>query len=145
MGVTTRTLYDTDFVEWSARMAELLRAGDLDELDLDHLAEEIEDLGKSEQKSVRSEAKRLLVHLIKQAIQPERDCASWQISIEDARQKLQDAVEESPSLVRYLEEHLPKIYVQAARLAEIETGKPFVMAEKYPLTVGELLNDDSIT
>jgi len=43
----TPSLYDADFVVWTAHMAELLRAGRLDELDIEHLAEEIEDLGSA--------------------------------------------------------------------------------------------------
>lgn len=44
MGTTTKILYDADFVEWTAQTAELLRAGRLDQADLEHAAEEIEDL-----------------------------------------------------------------------------------------------------
>ena len=55
MGTTTKTLYDTDFAEWSARTAELLRAGRYDELDIENVAEEIESLGKAERKSVRAQ------------------------------------------------------------------------------------------
>jgi len=48
MGITTKTLYDTDFVEWTARTAELQREGRFEDIDLENLAEEVEDLGKSE-------------------------------------------------------------------------------------------------
>ncbi len=41
MGAATKTLYETDFVEWSKRTAELLRAGCFEEADLEHAAEEI--------------------------------------------------------------------------------------------------------
>jgi len=41
MGAAARTLYDSDYVEWTARMAELLREGHLEDVDLEHLAEEI--------------------------------------------------------------------------------------------------------
>ena len=71
MGVTTRTLYDRDFVEWTARTAGLLREGRLDEVDLENLAEEIETLGRSERSAVRSQLRRMLVHLVKLSIQPE--------------------------------------------------------------------------
>src|SRR5580700_894552 len=65
MATTTKTLYDTDFVEWTAHTAELLREGRLDAVDLEHLAEEIEDLGKSDRHTVLSHLHRLLLHQIK--------------------------------------------------------------------------------
>jgi hypothetical protein len=54
MATTTKSLYDTDFVEWTARTAELLREGRFDEVDLEHLAEEVEDLGRSDRAAVSS-------------------------------------------------------------------------------------------
>ena len=68
MGTTTKTLYDTDFVEWADQTAALVRAGRFNEVDVENLAEEIEGLGKSERKAVRSQLRRMLMHLIKQQI-----------------------------------------------------------------------------
>ena len=90
MSATTKTLYDTDFAEWSSRTAEMLRNGRLAELDLENVAEEIESLGRSEHAAVRSQIKRLLMHKVKQIIQPERDGTSWRLSIADARQTILD-------------------------------------------------------
>jgi len=58
MRTTTQTLYDTGFAEGTARMAELLRQGRFDALaaenDIENLAEEIDDLGKSERAAAGS-------------------------------------------------------------------------------------------
>lgn len=97
MGATTKALYDTDFVEWSARTAELLRAGRLTEVDLEHLAEEIEDLGRSERRAIQFQLKRMLLHMLKQRIQPERDGPSWRASVADARQEIPYELAESPA------------------------------------------------
>jgi hypothetical protein len=65
--------YDKDYYAWTQRQANLLRAmnglsSDFPkELDIDHLAEEIEDLGKAELRSVTSLIRQILVHLIKAA------------------------------------------------------------------------------
>lgn len=117
-----KTLYDTDFAEWAARTASLIRAGRFSEIDAESVAEEIEGLSKSEQSAARSYLKILLLHKIKQLIQPERDCTSWQISIVTARQALRDRIETSPSLRPHLEGRLQKIYRQAISLALLETG-----------------------
>src|SRR5437667_8445008 len=131
MGIATKTLYGTDFSEWATHTAELVRAGRLDEVDLEHVAEEIEDLGKSERSAVRSQIKRMLLHRIKQRIQPERDGASWRASIADARQQIRDQVASSPSLRPYLYQNLDKIYRDAVELALIETDLP-AAAESLP-------------
>ena len=122
MGTTTKTLYDTDFAEWSARTAELLRAGRYDELDIENVAEEIESLGKAERKSVRAQLQRLMMHKLKQQIQPERDGNSWRASIAEARRALLDDIEDSPSLLRHLEDNLQKLYQRAIEDAMRETG-----------------------
>ena len=67
MGAASKTLYETDFVEWAQRTAELLRSGRLGEADLEHAAEEIEDLGRSQRAAVASQLQRMLMHLVKQA------------------------------------------------------------------------------
>ena len=40
-------LRTADFFGWTAQQAELLRAGRLAEIDREHLAEEMEDMGRS--------------------------------------------------------------------------------------------------
>ena len=43
------TRYETDVVAWATEQAEYIRTGRFHLLDLEHLADEIEDVGKSEQ------------------------------------------------------------------------------------------------
>jgi hypothetical protein len=103
MATSTKSLYDTDFVEWAARTADLLRRGRLAGLDLENVAEEIEDLGKSERSAVRSQLRRMLVHLVKSRIQPERSGASWRGSVAGARTEILDHFVDSPSLRKHAE------------------------------------------
>jgi Domain of unknown function DUF29 len=122
MGAVTKTLYETDFVEWTERTAALLRAGRFDEADIEHAAEEIEDLGRSERSAVALHFYRMLKPLIKQRIHPEPDGASWRRSIADGRGEIEFRFDDSPSLRRYAEENLQKIYRRAVRDALMETG-----------------------
>ena len=46
--------YDNDVMAWANEQARLLRAGCLDALDIEHIADEIEDVGKSEQRELAS-------------------------------------------------------------------------------------------
>jgi hypothetical protein len=142
MGVTTQSGYDVDFVEWTARMAELIRAGHLDDVDLEHVAAEIEDMGKSERAAVESQLRRMLLHLVKQ-IQPQKAGASWRRSIIDSRSKILIRLKHSPSLRRYLEENLQEIYRDAIKDALLETGaKPADLPETCPYSFEQILEAD---
>ncbi len=121
MGASVKDTYDADFVEWTAQTAELLREGRFSELDLEHLAEEIEDLGKRDASAARSQLRRILVQLIQLRIQPQRASQSWRRSIVDSRATIEDALEDSPSLRPYLEANLEKTYSKAVRTALEET------------------------
>ena len=52
MEVAVGTDYETDVVAWASEQARLIRAGRFDLLDREHIAEEIEDVGKSEQREL---------------------------------------------------------------------------------------------
>ncbi|MGH6917950.1 MAG: DUF29 domain-containing protein [Geminicoccaceae bacterium] len=67
---TTAPLYERDFYAWSKAQAELLRAGRFTDLDLDHLIEEVDDLGQSLKRSVRSRLRTIIEHLLKLEYSP---------------------------------------------------------------------------
>src|SRR3954452_2341854 len=57
--------YDKDFHDWAVSQARALRGRQLGALDWENLAEEIESLGRSDQREVTSRLTTLLVHLLK--------------------------------------------------------------------------------
>ena len=97
--------YDDDFYAWTQHQATVLRSMDVadNRFDREHVAEEIEDLGKSERDAVRRQIRRILEHFLKlahsPAAQPHFD---WIESIEDARAALGDKL--SPTLRRDAED-----------------------------------------
>ena len=132
VGATTKTRYDTDFVEWAAETAKLLRAGRFGEVDVEHAAEEIEDLGKSERSAVAHQLQRMLLHLLKQRIQAERAGSSWRRSIGDSRSQIQYKVDDSPSLKPHLQKILPTAYRRALRQAAYEMKLPHSRVAELP-------------
>ena len=62
--------YEKDIIAWANEQAKLLRAGQFGQLDIEHIAEEIEDVGKSEQRELASRMAILLAHLLKWQFQP---------------------------------------------------------------------------
>jgi hypothetical protein len=140
MSNDSKSLYETDFAAWSDETAALLRAGKYDQLDVESVAEEIESLGRAERKAVRSQLQRLMMHKIKQVLQPERDNVTRHKSIQSARLEIQDELLDSPSLRRHLRENLERIYRRAVAEAKEETGlKDTAIAEACPWDLDSLL------
>jgi len=96
------SLYDRDIIAWAHEQARLLREGRLDRLDIEHIAEEIEDVGKSEQWELASRMSVLLAHLLKWQYQPDRCGSSWQRTIRDQRNAIVRRLRSTPSLARSL-------------------------------------------
>ncbi|MHC5725341.1 MAG: DUF29 domain-containing protein, partial [Nostoc sp.] len=65
-------LYEQDFYLWIQTTAELLKQGRLTELDLENLIDEIETMGRSEKKALRSNLEVVLMHLLKYKYQAEK-------------------------------------------------------------------------
>ena len=112
--------YDDDYYAWTQHQAEVLRTmrrAD-NRLDREHLAEEIEDLGKSERDAVRSQIRRIIEHLLKLAHSPaEPPRFDWVATIADARAMLDDKI--SPTLRRDAEAVLASLYRNGRRQAEL--------------------------
>lgn len=98
-----KRLYDEDFVAWSKEQAEALRAearsGSNQKIDWENLAEEIESLGISQKRELRSQVQRIIHHLLKLEHSPAREPRRrWDESIGDARSEIELLLEDSPSL-----------------------------------------------
>jgi len=135
--------YERDFYTWSIRNAELLRAGKLSEIDVEHIAEEIESMGKSEKRELMSRLAVLLAHLLKWEFQSERRSNSWKYTIKEQRLRLQNLLEESPSLKKSLEDNMNNAYEYAIVIAVGETDlneKNF--PKKCPFSLKEALDKD---
>ncbi|HME83184.1 MAG TPA: DUF29 domain-containing protein [Roseiarcus sp.] len=90
--------YDKDVILWSEEQARMLRARRFAELDIEHLADEIEDVGKSEKRELASRMAVLLAHLLKWTRQPENHTNSWRSTIIVQRKRIALAIKETPSL-----------------------------------------------
>ncbi|MGB5596163.1 MAG: DUF29 domain-containing protein [Crocosphaera sp.] len=137
-----KTLYDQDFALWIEETVKQLKSGDFSEVDLENLIEEVESLGKSQRKAVRSYLLRLLEHLLKRRYVMMFDCyRGWEIEIRNFRQRLKLELEDSPSLKNYIREILPKSYKIA--LENVSDSYPDAdFPDVYPFSedIDELLN-----
>ncbi|MGP1065208.1 DUF29 domain-containing protein [Serratia sp. CY56810] len=118
------TRYETDVVAWANEQAALLRSGDLSQLDIANIAEEIEDVGKSEKRELASRIAFLLTHLLKWQCQSGRRSSSWQRVIRELRKSIQLRVRKTPSLKSCLTESewIEEVWPDAVAAAAEETG-----------------------
>jgi hypothetical protein len=118
------TPYAKDVVAWAKEQAALLRAGKLASIDIEHIAEEIEDVGKSEQRELVSRMAVLLAHVLKWCYQPERRGKSWAGTIRTQRKEVKFALRDAPSLRRNFDDAdwIDLVWSKSRNLAEAETG-----------------------
>jgi hypothetical protein len=112
-------LYDQDLYAWSQVQADRLRRRRFSELDLEHLVEEIEDVGGSLYREVRSRVRTIIEHLLKleqsAATEPR---AGWERTI---RRECADLAEDlTPSLRPRIERGLARFY-ETARIEAAAT------------------------
>ena len=109
-----KNLYDQDFALWIEKTVKQLKSGDLSQVDLENLIEEVESLGKSQRKAVDNFLTRLLEHLLKRCYVVLPDCyRGWEIEIRNFRKELKKEFKYSPSLKRFMIEILEECYREA--------------------------------
>ena len=107
-------LYEQDFYQWTQEQTELMKAGALSQLDIPNLIEEIEAMGRSEKRELRSRLTVLLMHLLKWDYQPDRRSGSWKSTINTQRMDIDFVLKDNPSLKHNLEMVINETY-QIAR------------------------------
>ena len=124
------TAYETDLYAWSMRNAGLLRERRLQEIDAQHIAEELEALARSQRRELANRLLVLLIHLLKWQYQPERRGKSWRVTIYTQRNSIEDLLDDNPSLKPEIRQLITKNYPRALRQAADETG---LAQEAFPL------------
>ena len=141
MGDTPR--YDDDFYGWTQANAALIRQQKWHDVDWEHVAEELEALGKRDRRELESRLVTLMVHLLKWCFQPERRqrSRSWRRTILEQRRQLASLMSDSPSLRPRAASVLARLYLHARQLAAAETGLPEdVFPGACPWTVFQVLD-----
>jgi hypothetical protein len=122
--MSNSTLYERDFYAWANEQAALLRTRQLDQADIDHIAEEIESMGRNEKRELMNRLNVLLLHLLKWQYQPGLRGNSWRSTIRVQRIALASHMNDNPSLKTVLPAVLAEAYRIARIEAENETGLP---------------------
>jgi hypothetical protein len=141
--VTSRatTRHDSDVYTWVQEQVALLRAGRVDALDLENIAEELSDVGLSEYYRLQSAIEIVLLHMLKWDHQPERRTRSWVLSIAEHRERALIQQRKSPGLKSSFDE----IRGDAYRLARLGAARqmrrrPKSLPDECPYTWDDILN-----
>ncbi len=139
-------LYEQDYYLWIEKTISLLENRQFSDLDLDNLIEEISDMGKSQQQSLKSYLTRLLEHLLKLAYwqsELEYNQRGWKNEIRNFRRAIKRIIADSPSLQPYLIEIFNNSF-QEARISFIElSGMAENLVSLAPIcTIEQALNED---
>jgi Domain of unknown function DUF29 len=140
----SRALYDKDFALWVDEQVSALRAGNVAALDLQNLIEELEGLTRRDERALGSHLKRVMTHMLKQRYQPQRASRSWQESIRDGREQIEDILDQSPSLRRVLPDLMTRNYPRAVAQAASQTRlSEDVFPDAPPFDLAEVLGEAS--
>ena len=125
MAANAAELYDEDFYAWTQEQAKALRThfrGD-DRLDVEHLAEEVEDLGSSELQAVESFVEQIIAHLLKLDYSgQDAPRPHWRAEVLNFRRSAGRKI--SPTIRRKVESEVDELY---------EVGRPIAAVGALPL------------
>jgi hypothetical protein len=141
--MTQPASYETDYLRWLDAQAQHLRTGELDQLDRQHLLEEIEAMSRSERRQLRNRLIVLVQHLLKIRHQPQRHSRSWEVTVITQRVDIKLLLKDSPSLRPTLAATLDDIYANARSEAARETGLDIGrLPQQCPFTLDQVLDDE---
>ena len=136
------SLYERDYYTWALAQARALKERRAERLDWEKLAEEVEDLGRSERRELQNRLEVLLTHLLKWQFQPRRRSRSWSATIAVQRVRIRQYLEQNPGLKPALPTLLPQAY-ETARVDVITrlsgSGEP-QPPESCPWTFDQTIN-----
>ncbi len=133
--------YEKDFVVWAEEQASALKARQFTRLDYDNLIEEIEDMGKSEKRSLDSYLQRLIEHLLKLQYwksEYEYNHRHWKAEINNFRNQIKKIIKRSPSLKNYLVEIYLETYQDALESKRFE----FDIPDHQPIPLEKVLDKE---
>jgi hypothetical protein len=137
--------YESDFSLWIERQVELLREKKFEQLDLEHVIEELNDMAGSLRRELKSRLRILIMHLLKCEFQPQRKSGSWLGTLAEQRDEIEGIIEESPSLARHIRQFADQAYRPARRRAALETGLPLAsFPAASPYSKDQLLDSDFV-
>ncbi|RZI45884.1 DUF29 domain-containing protein [Candidatus Finniella inopinata] len=135
--------YEEDFYGWVTGNIAFLKQKRFDEMDIEHLIEELEDMGNNKKHALISRLAQLIFHLLKWQYQPDFRGRSWEGSIKMQRMELEELLQDSPSLKSKVTEGFSVAYKKAQLIIQKETPIDLkLMPQICPYTFEQCLDDE---
>lgn len=116
-----RSLYDQDILLWVEDTITRLKTGDFENLDIEHLIEEVEALGISHKRELSSRLLVLLSHLLKRLYVPlPENYRGWEQTIRNQRNDIELLLEDAPSLQNQWRSRFERAWDKALRTVRQE-------------------------
>ena len=134
-------VYEEDFVAWLEDQAGHARRHEIESLDIENIAEELEGMARSDRREIRNRLIVLLAHLLKHKYQPRRRSRGWRATIAGQRQRIATVIDDSPSLQPFPATIIDRCYADARSQAALETGlAEAAFPKSCPFSIGEVLD-----
>ena len=136
-----KNLYDRDFALWIEATVKQLKSGDLSQVDLENLIEEVESLGRRDKRELKNCLITLFEHALKRRYLPLSECyRGWEVTIKRCQFKLKDILKDSPSLCSFLTDICNDCYQEALENMRIEYDASFPDVCPFADDIDGLLN-----
>ena len=122
-----KQLYNRDFNLWVEHIKTALSNQDVKNMDWENLLDEVDDMGKSEKRSLESYLERLIEHILKLKYwksEYERNHKHWQVEVNNFRNRIKRLLRRSPSLKKYMKDVYAEVYQDAVSSWQIEFDIP---------------------
>lgn len=135
-------LYDHDFLQWTEAMTAHLQNRDFNQLDIAHLIEEIDGLGKSQKNAFKGHIRALIEHIMKRCyVDLPLEYHGWERTIRNIRPEIEDLIETSPSLANDYPQLIDRVYQQCLKKLRPEyPDTPFPDSWQFSRDLADLLN-----
>lgn len=141
---TKSDLYEADFYRWTEEQAEVLRTGRLSELDVENLLEEVQALGRSEKRGLRSQLEQIIGHLLHLSLsaQSDEDSRRRKDAVIRLRTEFARDVADNASLQHVVPDLFAQAWPAAATSFNVSRTRTVRAPEQCPFTLEEVLDDD---
>ncbi len=122
-----KKLYDYDYNFWIEAIKKKIKEKDYENMDWDNLIEEIDDMGKSQRRSLESYLERLIAHVLKLrywTAEKENNSKHWKVEIINFRRRIKRLLKQNPSFNSLLVEIYPEIFQDVVDAWKIEFDIP---------------------
>lgn len=139
--MSIKELHDRDFYLWTEEIKKAISNRDFENMDWDNLLDEIDDMGKSEKRSLESYLERLIAHVLKLQYweaEKERNYKHWKVEIINFRRRIKRLIKQNPSFKQLLTQIYPEVFQDVLDAWRVEFDIP---ADSF-IELEQILSED---